>query len=160
MAIRDVPDFVQVYRDLIGRHLTRLNELKLNSGIEPALTESDVGSLVTEVQGETSDKPGASSDKAHYALIETVFRERFNSLLETESIDEPSFTQVWNLLDVIAILSDYELCEPGLIFWLVEELLDSQIIDGCRKVFDYLESRRERITAVSILRLDSLRQIN
>lgn len=41
-----------------------------------------------------------------------------------------------------------EQCEPGLIFWLIEELLDSQTIDGCRKVFDYLESRRERITAV------------
>lgn len=33
-------------------------------------------------------------------------------------------------------------------FWLVEELLDSQSIDGCSKVFDYLESRRERMTAV------------
>jgi len=34
-----------------------------------------------------------------------------------------------------------------LLFWLVEELLDSQTIAGCRKVFDFLESRRERITA-------------
>lgn len=41
-----------------------------------------------------------------------------------------------------------EQCEPGLIFWLIEELLDSQTIDGCRKVFDYLESRRERNTKV------------
>lgn len=32
-------------------------------------------------------------------------------------------------------------------FWLVEELLDSQTIAGCGKVFDYLESRRDRITA-------------
>jgi len=29
----------------------------------------------------------------------------------------------------------------------VEELLDSQTIAGCRKIFDFLESRRERITA-------------
>ena len=29
----------------------------------------------------------------------------------------------------------------------MEELLDSQTIAGCRKVFDFLESRRERITA-------------
>jgi hypothetical protein len=42
-----------------------------------------------------------------------------------------------------------EQCEPSLVFWLVEELLDSQTIDGCRNVFDYLDSRRERITAVS-----------
>ena len=34
-----------------------------------------------------------------------------------------------------------------MLFWLVEELLDTQTIDGCRIVFDYLDSRRERITA-------------
>ena len=39
-------------------------------------------------------------------------------------------------------------CEAGLAFWLVEELLDTQTIDGCRIVFDYLESRRERMCAV------------
>lgn len=39
-------------------------------------------------------------------------------------------------------------CEAGLAFWLVEELLDTQTIDGCRVVFDYLESRRERMCAV------------
>ncbi len=31
----------------------------------------------------------------------------------------------------------------------MEELLDTQTIDGCRIVFDYLDSRRERITSVS-----------
>lgn len=47
----------------------------------------------------------------------------------------------------MSTLSDRELCEPGLIFWLVEELLDSQTIDGCRIVFDYLDSRRDHLTA-------------
>lgn len=54
---------------------------------------------------------------------------------------------MWNLLDIISFLSDNEQTEPGLLFWLVEELLDSQTIAGCRRVFDYLESRREIITA-------------
>jgi THO complex subunit 1 len=54
---------------------------------------------------------------------------------------------VWNLLDLLSILSDSEQCDPALLFWLVEELLDSQTIAGCRKIFDFLESRRERITA-------------
>jgi THO complex subunit 1 len=53
---------------------------------------------------------------------------------------------MWNLLDIVSILSDDELCDPALGFWLVEELLDSQTIAGCGKVFDYLESRRERMT--------------
>ena len=47
----------------------------------------------------------------------------------------------------MTILSDSEQCEPGLVFWLVEELLDSQTIDGCKTVFDYLDSRRERLNA-------------
>ena len=42
-------------------------------------------------------------------------------------------------------------CEPGLAFWLVEELLDTQTIDGCRTVFGYLESRRERMCAVGFV---------
>ena len=54
---------------------------------------------------------------------------------------------MWNLLDIVSILSDDEQCEPALLFWLVEELLDSQTIEGCRTMFDYLESRRDRITA-------------
>lgn len=45
------------------------------------------------------------------------------------------------------MLSDSGKCEPALLFWLVEELLESQTIAGCRKIFDFLESRREKITA-------------
>lgn len=37
---------------------------------------------------------------------------------------------------------------PALVLWLLEELLDSQNIDGCRRVFDYMESRREVLIAV------------
>lgn len=54
---------------------------------------------------------------------------------------------MWNLFDILSILSDDGQCDPALLFWLVEELLDSQTIAGCRKIFDFLESRRERITA-------------
>lgn len=54
---------------------------------------------------------------------------------------------MWNFLDILSIISDDGHCEPALLFWLIEELLDSQTIAGCRIIFDYLESRRERITA-------------
>jgi len=140
---------VQDYRDLLDNHLAKLDNVKRDVGIEPSLTEADCVDVVRDVERKAAMKSTEHNKKAHYALVETVFRGKFYSLLETESIDKPSFTKVWNLLDVVAILSDHELCEPGLIFWLVEELLDIQVIDGCRKVFDYLESRRERITAVS-----------
>jgi THO complex subunit 1 len=42
-----------------------------------------------------------------------------------------------------------EQCDPSLVWYMIEELLDSQSIDGCRRVFDYLESRRERLVTVS-----------
>src|SRR5687767_1511937 len=54
---------------------------------------------------------------------------------------------MWNFLDLLSILSDDEQCDPALIWWLLEELLDSQTIAGCRIIFDYLESRREQLTA-------------
>ena len=54
---------------------------------------------------------------------------------------------MWNLFDLLSILSDDSRCDPALLFWLIEELLDSQTVAGCRRIFDYLESRRERITA-------------
>jgi THO complex subunit 1 len=54
---------------------------------------------------------------------------------------------VWNLLDLVSILSDMRQCDPVLLFWLVEELLDSQTTSGCRRVLDFLESRHQRITA-------------
>lgn len=41
-----------------------------------------------------------------------------------------------------------ELCSPQATLLLIEELLDSQSIEGCRTVFNFLESRREAIIAV------------
>lgn len=53
--------------------------------------------------------------------------------------------KVWNFFDILQCLSDRGQCDPALLAWLIEELLDSQTIPGCRKIFDYLESRRKRI---------------
>ena len=116
--------------------------------IEPYLDrpEADYSSLLQKLQHQNAANT-TQGQPAQFAAIETVFRDKFYELLATTEIFDPAFDSVWHLLDVVAILSDKELCESGLIFWLIEELLDSQTIDGCRKVFDYLESRRERITS-------------
>ena len=77
-----------------------------------------------------------------------MFWRKANQLNQASTtIEDPAFGQIWNLLDIVSILSDSAQCEPGLVFWLVEELLDSQTIDGCKTVFDYLDSRRERLNA-------------
>ena len=76
---------------------------------------------------------------------------------------------VWNLLDILQYCGDRgmpprcfqvqtalmlpDLCSPQLVLLLIEELLDSQSIAGCRTVFNFLESRREAIVAVCRLRI-------
>jgi THO complex subunit 1 len=43
----------------------------------------------------------------------------------------------------VQIIGDQDQCEPITVWYLIEDLLDSQDIEGSRSVFDYLESRRE-----------------
>ncbi|KAE8373214.1 THO complex subunit 1 transcription elongation factor-domain-containing protein [Aspergillus bertholletiae] len=145
MADDDV-ESIHVYRRLVDNLLSRAKLVKPDKQIEPPLTETHLGEAIWKIEGDDEQVANRLSQQTQFAAVEIAFREKFYSLLATTSIDEPSFIQIWNLLDIISIFSDNEQCEPGLIFWLIEELLDSQTIDGCRKVFDYLESRRERNT--------------
>ncbi|KAL2195491.1 THO complex subunit 1 transcription elongation factor-domain-containing protein [Corynascus similis CBS 632.67] len=132
--------------------LARAESVKKTASIEPPLEKSDLGDLRQQLSDAlgyefTADEPVDTKKAQRFALIETAARDIFKSLVATTPIESPSFVHVWNLLDILSLLSDCELCDPALLFWLVEELLDSQTIAGCRKVFDFLESRRERITA-------------
>ena len=77
--------------------------------------------------------------------VEAVVRDISLNLITSIDTSQPVFDRIWVMIDVITVLSDHDLCEGALNFWLVEELLDSQTINGCRKVFDYLESRREKM---------------
>ncbi|KAL4787559.1 THO complex subunit 1 transcription elongation factor-domain-containing protein [Aspergillus varians] len=139
-------DVIGVYRKLINFLLAKAEQVKPGKEIEPPLTESQLGESFWVVQGEDVQLIEQLSQQTRFAAVEIAFRERFYSLLATTAIDDSEFVRIWNLLDIISVFSDNEQCEPGLIFWLIEELLDSQTIEGCRKVFDYLESRRERNT--------------
>ncbi|KIX06733.1 uncharacterized protein Z518_04709 [Rhinocladiella mackenziei CBS 650.93] len=146
MSVIDVPA-VETYKPLIEAHIQRLSEAREDSDVDAPILEPDCEELleqIREIRNQGDSKEGA---QIHNAAVETVFREIFVDVVASVDISEPAFAQVWVLLDIITVLSDNDLCEPGLSFWLIEELLDSQTIDGCRKVFDYLESRRERITA-------------
>ncbi|EHK21267.1 uncharacterized protein TRIVIDRAFT_113560, partial [Trichoderma virens Gv29-8] len=143
-----------------GRLLTELldeaSAAKQTTTIEPALAKSDfvnihdrVSSSLTRPKsaGTENNAPPDTLRSRQFALVETAARDFFSKLIATTSIDSPEFVKMWNLLDILSILSDDGQCDPALLFWLVEELLDSQTISGCRKIFDFLESRRERITA-------------
>ncbi|PHH78526.1 hypothetical protein CDD80_6715 [Ophiocordyceps camponoti-rufipedis] len=139
-------------RDLL-RQL--LDEAPQTNAIEPALNQADFENLSGRVtaalssaepfQDEAETRDAAKTHQ--FAVIETAARDLFDRLIASTPIDSPEFCKMWHLLDILSILSDNGLCDPALLFWLVEVLLDSQTIAGCRKIFDYLESRRERITA-------------
>ncbi|KAI3149742.1 hypothetical protein CBS147325_2273 [Penicillium roqueforti] len=137
---------VQVYKRLVDNLLDRAAQVKPNKQIEPPLTETYLGESIWQVPSEDDKVTKHLSPQTKLAAVEIAFREKFYRVLASTSIGDPAFIQIWNLLDIVSIFSDNEQCEPGLIFWLIEELLDSQTIHGCRKVFDYLESRRERNT--------------
>ncbi|KAF9875628.1 guanylate kinase [Colletotrichum karsti] len=150
----EVPGVVSFAKLLEGL-LSRSMAVKSTPTIEPALHKADFGDLddqlarvlATSTTTEQEDGATASQRKAQqFAVIETAVRDMFSNLIATTPIESPDFVNVWNLFDLLTILSDDEKCDPALLFWLVEELLDSQTIAGCRKIFDFLESRRERIT--------------
>ncbi|KAI0166060.1 THO complex subunit 1 transcription elongation factor-domain-containing protein [Xylariaceae sp. FL1272] len=137
----DVPQVSAMTR-LLTELLDHARSLKPTSTIEPPLTKHQLDPHLAQLPAIFD------ADKIRmYAAVETAARDVFSSIVSATSIDTPEFVQVWNLFDVLSILSDSAQCDPALLFWLVEELLDSQTVDGCRKVFDFLESRRERITA-------------
>ncbi|KAL6862050.1 THO complex subunit 1 transcription elongation factor domain-containing protein [Trichoderma novae-zelandiae] len=147
---------VSEFENLLTELLDEASAAKQTTTIEPALVKSDFvnihdrvsASLARSKSAETeSNAPADSLRSRQFALVETAARDFFSKLIATTSIDSPEFVKMWNLLDILSILSDDGQCDPALLFWLVEELLDSQTVAGCRIIFDFLESRRERITA-------------
>ncbi|KJR82324.1 THO complex subunit 1 [Sporothrix schenckii 1099-18] len=138
--------------EAIGAYLQELLDhaetVKPDRLLEPTLAKSDFDDIYGHVARIFAGFDDPNGKKLRqYAIVETAARDIFGELIASTSIDSPDFVRVWNLFDILAILADNVDCDPPLLFWLVEELLDSQTIAGCRKVFDYLESRRERITA-------------
>ena len=80
-----------------------------------------------------------------FNAVEAAAREMFYALVGRLEIGDAGFVEVWNLLDVLLLCGDEGVAAPELVCWLIEELLDSQTTTGCRTVFDYLESRRDRL---------------
>ncbi|KAM0236475.1 hypothetical protein ACHAPO_005107 [Fusarium lateritium] len=146
---------ISAFTTLLEDLLSQAERTKQSATIEPALRKSDFDDLpgritttAAEIASPADESVKPANDKGQqFAIIETAARNIFSHLIATTTIDSPDYVKVWNLLDILSILSDDGQCDPALLFWLAEELLDSQTIAGCRKIFDFLESRRERITA-------------
>ena len=147
MSIDEVP-YVVTYQTLLQAHLQKLLQ---NRQVDTApVSEANCQELLSGLRDEREQwlqQDSLPEPRAHFPPFEAVARDIYTNLITGIDISDPAFLQVWILLDVLNVLTDNEICEPALSFWLIEELLDSQTIDGCRKVFDYLESRRERMIA-------------
>lgn len=122
--------------------LDKARIIKPDSTVEPPLP---IAPLIEDVNG-LQDGLGESYDQAsRFGAVETAARELFYALINAANIQDPAFVQVWNLLDILLLCGDQAQCTPELVCWLIEELLDSQTTHGCRTVFDYLDSRRDRL---------------
>lgn len=117
--------------------LARARQIKPQTELEPPLPAADF----TGEHGLPGRQPN------HNALVETAARRLFQATLCSNDVRDPAFVDVWNLLDILSICGDQGQCEASLAWALIEELLDSQMIEGCRIVFNYLDSRRERLTS-------------
>jgi THO complex subunit 1 len=128
---------------------TKLHGLLQNAAVSKPQTTIEPPLHIDEFLGPITslhdDLPQDFDQVYRFSLVETATRDVFYELISTTDIDDPKFVTVWNLLDIILICGDHGMCTPELVCWLLEELLDSQTTYGCRKVFDYLELRRERL---------------
>ncbi|KAI1376765.1 THO complex subunit 1 transcription elongation factor-domain-containing protein [Hypoxylon crocopeplum] len=152
----DIPQ-VDAFAALLRNVLSHAQSIKPSASIEPTLTKVDFDTFLARLPtifpyslaDDVSDNSGSAKGR-QYAVVETAARNVFSSLVAVTSIDSPEFVNIWNLFDFLSVLSDNEQCDPALLFWLMEELLDSQTTEGCRKIFDFLESRREQIIAQNL----------
>lgn len=71
---------VDTYSVAIRKLLDRARDLKVISGIEPALSVSDFAGGIEEI-GKLSNGSFISNSQAHYAAIETACRNIFYDLL-------------------------------------------------------------------------------
>lgn len=124
--------------------LRRACDVKQSTSIDPPLQVSE---LVNEGESLLGDIEGEK--EVRLLAIESAAKRVFYANLGSTRIEEPAFVTVWNLLDILQYCGDRDLCSPQLVLLLIEELLDSQSIAGCRTVFNFLESRREAIVAIN-----------
>lgn len=126
MADADV-ESVKIYRQLVHDLLARAAKVKPGNQVEPPLTEADLGGSIWRIPRPEGGAETGQNQQANYAAVETAFREKFYELLvsslclahvqsastlllmqlkATTSIDDPAFTNIWNLLDIVSIFSD------------------------------------------------------
>jgi len=141
MSVEDVPlsrDVEALLRNLLDKATT----LKTTDTLEPALPIAPFVDDINRISAFFSHDQDTLPESSRHNIFETAARDVFYSVVAEHEAHTTTFTTIYNLLDILQQCTEHNLCDSALTLWLVEELLDSQTIDGCRLVFDYLESRR------------------
>ncbi|PNS17111.1 hypothetical protein CAC42_7165 [Sphaceloma murrayae] len=79
-------------------------------------------------------------------VLENAARRIFYDIVKSITVDSPEARHLWHFLDILLLLCELRQTGRSLIWYLVEELVESQTADQCRVIFDFLDARRERLT--------------
>ncbi|KAI6835554.1 nuclear matrix protein [Hortaea werneckii] len=118
--------------------------IKPQESIDPPLPTSE---LLPEIDALHDGLDSKADSNYKLNVVETAARGIFYDQIKSTDIHEAGFVRIWNLIDILVVASDRGYAAAEVPCYFIEELLDSQTTIGCRKVFDYLESRRERLVA-------------
>jgi len=158
MSVENVPlsrDVESLLRNLLDKAAT----LKTTDTLEPALPTAPFEDDITRLSAIFSHNEDTLRESSRHNIFETAARDVFYSVVAKHDAQTTTFTTIYNLLDILQQCTEHSLCDSALTLWLVEELLDSQTIDGCRLVFDYLESRRHDFEKNKLIVLRSCNEL-
>ncbi|KAG2185829.1 hypothetical protein INT43_002266 [Umbelopsis isabellina] len=79
--------------------------------------------------------------------LELIYRQTlYDIVISYEEPDDTLFQQIFDCLDIVLLSSESGYVEPVTVLTLIEELLEQQTIHGCEKLFEYIESRKTKLT--------------
>lgn len=126
-------------RQLLYNVIERQELATSSTPLAPELLEDGLSQLADELKNVTPD--------LHIPLVlEAAVRRIFYDLSRVATIDHPEANHIWSFLDILLSLCESRETGRAIIWYLIEELVESQTADLCRIIFDYLDSRRERLT--------------
>ncbi|CAO3680245.1 unnamed protein product [Rhizopus microsporus] len=108
-----------------------------NANAEPPTSFIESLSTIPIVEGKPDWRKSATELAFRRALIHNV---------QTEE-NEDRLKKIFDCCDIVLYCSEIDLLDQVIPLTFVEELLDLHTTEGCEKIFDYVEQRKDRLTA-------------
>ncbi|CAO3695967.1 unnamed protein product [Umbelopsis ramanniana] len=125
--------------------------VKAQAALRQCLTETQAHRHIVPLTGPDNGANVQLSPEPKYDwrknALELIYRQELYDIVISHS--DPSdqlFQQLYHCLDIVLISTDKGLVEQVTVLTLIEELLEQQTIPGCEKIFDYIESRKTKLT--------------